>query len=74
LSNAETPLVVSRCASAPENSTKCVIGHERERLKLCKCINKLHYSGDVMRLIRGDAKRGKPAQPKRGRRQQTKPK
>jgi hypothetical protein len=50
-------------AEVPESTTKLIIGHKRvsltyghyskgDRLKLRKYIDKVHYSDDVMRLIR----------------------
>jgi integrase len=54
-------------AEVPESTTKLIIGHKRssltyghyskgERVKLRKHINKLRYSPDVMKLIRGVGK------------------
>jgi hypothetical protein len=62
----------------PESTVKLTIGHKRasltfghysrgERVKLRKHTNKLSYTDDVMRLIRGKA-----AKPKRGGRKRAK--
>jgi hypothetical protein len=64
-------------AEVPESTTKLIIGHKRpsltyghyskgERVKLREHINKLHYSRDVMRLIRGAESAVKPQERKRG--------
>jgi hypothetical protein len=66
-------------AGVPESTTKLIIGHKRpsltyghyskgERVKLRDYINKLHYSRDVMRLIRGVGRPVAPQERKRGRR------
>jgi hypothetical protein len=62
---------------SPESTTKLIIGHKRPSLtyghyskgeRVREHINKLHYSRDVMRLIRGAGRRVTPQERKRGRR------
>ena len=64
-------------AEVPESTTKLIIGHKRPSLtyghyskgeRVREHINKLHYSRDVMRLIRGVGRPVAPQERKRGRR------
>jgi hypothetical protein len=76
---AKTFTEAMEAAEVPESTTKLIIGHKRpsltyghyskgERVKLRDYINKLHYSRDVMRLIRGVGRPVAPQERKRGRR------